>query len=104
MSVTLDLPGPGVVIVNSGGSTRFDANPSSARCSITKGMDTTTDPVFFAQNHNTANARRMPIGSTNGFVEAAAGPQTYNLVCMSNVGDANIEDGMLTAIFTPNQY
>src|SRR5947209_4289745 len=65
-SLTLDLPAPGVVILNSGGYAVFNANPSSVQCSITKRTNVSHEPQIFAQNHNDPNARRMPIATRAG--------------------------------------
>ena len=62
-SLTLDLPAPGVVILNSGGYAVFNANPSSVACSITKGTNISHQPQVYAQNHNDPNAKRMPNGA-----------------------------------------
>src|SRR3954447_11759821 len=75
-SLTLDLPAPGVVILNSGGFAVFNANPSSVACSITKGINISHEPQVYAQSHNDPNAKRMPIATTRGFREKDAGPKT----------------------------
>src|SRR5882724_5820617 len=46
-SLTLDLPAPGVVILNSGGYAIFNANPSSVACSITKGTNISHQPQVY---------------------------------------------------------
>jgi hypothetical protein len=102
-SVTLDLPGPGIVIANSSGFARFDDNPSSVICEVTKSNAVGT-AFITAENHNLSNARRMPISYTQGFVETAAGPQTYNMVCRVNVGNLAVQNVILTAVFVPNRY
>jgi hypothetical protein len=103
-SVTLDLPAPGVVILNSGGYAVFNANPASVACSITKGTNISHQPQVYAQNHNDPNARRMPIATTRGFREADAGLKTYNFVCGANVGSVDLIDIILTGIYTPKRY
>jgi hypothetical protein len=102
-SVTLNLPGPGVVILNSGGWVVFNDNPSGVVCAITTGTTISGEPQVVAQNHNVANARRMPIATTRGFRETSGGPKTYNLVCTPQ-GDADLFDVILTATFGPRRY
>jgi|SRR5436190_2175336 hypothetical protein len=103
-SLTLDLPAPGVVIVNSGGYAIFNANPSSVACSITKGTNISHQPQVYAQNHNDPNAKRMPVATTRGFREADAGPKTYNFVCGANIGSVDLIDIILTGIYTLKRY
>lgn len=103
-SLTLDLPAPGVVIINSGGYAIFNANPSSVACSITKGTNISHQPQIYAQNHNDPDARRMPIATTRGFREADAGPKTYNFVCGANVGSVDLIDIILTGIYTSKRF
>jgi hypothetical protein len=103
-SVTLTLPGPGIVIVNSGGYASFSENPSSAKCAITKGTVIGSEPIIYAQNHNLANARRMPIASTRGFQESTGGNKIYNLVCYADAGVTSLWSVMLTAVFAPQRY
>jgi hypothetical protein len=103
-SLTLDLPAPGVVILNSGGYAVFNTNPSSVACSITKGTNISHQPQVYAQNHNDPNAKRMPIATTRGFREADAGPKTYNFVYGANVGSVDLIDIILTGIYTTKRY
>jgi hypothetical protein len=103
-SITMNLPGPGMVILNSGGYAEFDDNPSSVTCSITKQTSIPSQPRVIAQNHDLSNARRMPIATTRGFRETSGGTKTYNLVCVTNVGSAEVNDVILTAIFAPRRY
>jgi hypothetical protein len=88
-SLTLDLPAPGIVILNSGGFAVFKDNPSSVVCAIVKGTNVSRQPQVIAQNHNVTNARRMPIATTRGFREPEAGPKTYNFVCGASVGSVD---------------
>ena len=99
-SVTLNLPAPGVVILNSSGFAIFNDNPSGVVCAITKTTSTAGEPIVVGQNHNVTNARRMPIAATRGFVETAAGSQTYNYVCSAQ-GDASLSKVILTAVYVP---
>jgi hypothetical protein len=106
-SVTLDLPGPGVVVVNSGGYVIFSEEFSSGVvCSITKETDHSQDPLFVAQGDPDTNARRIPLGSTRGFREKEGGPQTYNLVCAATTAKTTVtlRDILLTAIYVPKRY
>jgi hypothetical protein len=103
-SLTLDIPAPGVVILNSGGYAVFKDNPSSVACSITKGTNISGQPQVYAQNHNVFNARRMPMATTRGFRESEAGPRTYNLVCGANVGSVDLLDIILTGVYTRKRY
>ena len=103
-SLTLDLPAPGVVVLNSGGYAVFNADPSSAVCSITKRTNISGEPQVKAQNHNDPNAKRMPIATTRGFQEKDAGPKTYNFVCTAAVGSVDLIDIILTGIYTPKRF
>jgi hypothetical protein len=102
-SVTMDLPGPGNVILNSGGFALFLSNPAGYVCAITKGTATAGEPLVVGQNHNVANARRMPIATTRGFKETAGGPKTYNFVCQAQ-GTTSLFYALLTAVFAPQHY
>jgi hypothetical protein len=102
-SVTLNLPGPGVVVVNSGGYAEFDATPSVLRCSITT-LSVITIPQVAAEGQNIPNARRMPIATTRGFRETSGGTKTYNLVCRTVLGTVELNDVILTAVFAPRRY
>jgi hypothetical protein len=103
-SLTLDLPAPGIVILNSGGYAIFKANPSSVECSITKRTNISGQPLVIAQNHNLPRANRMPIATTRGFREPDAGPNTYNFVCGASVGSVDLSDIILTGIYTRRRF
>jgi hypothetical protein len=103
-SLTIDLPSPGVVIVNSGGYTVFNDNPSSVACSITKQTNISHEPQIYVQGRNEPNAKRMTVATTRGFREREAGPKTYNFVCGANVGKVDLVDIVLTGIYVPKRY
>lgn len=99
--VTMNLPAPGVVIANAGGWAVFNDNPSSILCAISKTTSTSGQPFIIAQNHNEANARRMPTPVTRGFVEDTAGSHTYYFVCRTHLGSSGHNDAMLTTVYVP---
>jgi hypothetical protein len=102
-SVRMNLPGRGVVILNSGGFAVFNTNPSGFVCAIKKGTTIGDAPLVVGQNHNETNARRMPVATTRGFLEAAGGNKTYNFVCHAQ-GSTSLFDVILTAVFAPQRY
>ncbi len=99
--VTMDLPAGGVVILNAGGWATFNDNPSSILCAISQTTSIGTQPFIIAQNHNVANARRMPTPVTRGFVETTGGTKTYYFLCRTHLGSSSHDDAMLTAVYVP---
>lgn len=103
-SVTLDLPGAGVVIANASAYAQFVDDPSGVICGIVRqGAQKSSPGAVIAQNHADLDAKRMPVAATAGFVETAAGAQTYNLVCLAQQ-EAELHDAILTVVYAPNSY
>ena len=101
-SLTLDLPGAGIVVVSSGGYAVFNEDPTSVSCAITKGKSLGGQPLLIVGTGRPPNARRLPMATTRGFLElAGGGGTTYNFVCSAPVGSASLKDLMLTVVYAP---
>jgi hypothetical protein len=102
------LPGPGVVVLNSGGYAEI-VNVSGVTCGISKRRTLTDTPVVIAYSESSdpPEAHRMSIATTRGFRETRGGRRTYFLVCAS-VGvvgqNPTVNNAILTAVFAPQRY
>ena len=100
-TVTLELPGNGLVIVNASGTFfNFGTTNSIGRCSITQGTSWESSNVFLtADISSTSGVKYAAFGATRAF-PLAAGTQTFNLVCDCNAGDTiSILRTQLNAVF-----
>jgi len=106
-SVTLNLPGPGLVVVNSGGHMIAESDGSLLRCAIAQsdsGLTIEQDYYFnIGGNSGFGNARKT-VGSTRAFREKKAGEHTYQLKCVRLFGTARVFHPVLTAVFVPKIY
>ncbi len=102
LTLTLNAPAAGHVIVNTSYYVRFESAAVDVDCRITQ-TATLEGLRFRIQGTNAGDADRTPVAGTRGF-QVAAGPQTFNLVCRADSGTASIFDGVLTAIYVPQLY
>jgi hypothetical protein len=103
-TVTIDTPTSGYVVLNTGGYAFANSGDILARCSITTGS---TVDLNLSMNLDVASADRMPIGTTRTFTINKAflgspNQMTYNFVCDTSAGTAQMQDVTLSAIFIPD--
>jgi hypothetical protein len=105
VSVTINAPTPGKVIVNASGFFEFNSSGSDqAACEITTSATTIDGNFAFraAEDFSGAGTRMeyVPFSGTRGF-NVPAGPTTFNLLCQRNAsGNVGGENAQLTAIYT----
>jgi hypothetical protein len=98
-SVTLRLPGPGVVIVNSAGYVFFNSGAGFG-CSIDRRTSFAPGVPEFGGSGDANNSATL--AGTRGFREATGGIKTHNLICVG--GNVTAKDAVLTAIYVPERY
>jgi hypothetical protein len=100
-NITVEIPYPGVVVVNASGYFRFDSADGEITCSITDGA-TIAPPYLNTNGSTTAADQRTILAGTRAFEETTSGVKTYNLVCSPGIGDdVDIFDAVVTAIYAP---
>lgn len=103
-TVTLELPGKGLVIVNASGYfTSSSATDDNARCSITQDTSIEMTHLMVSGFVGTNSVEWAPFGMTRAF-PLEAGRHTFNLVCESVQGaspwrNIHIKDSQLNAVF-----
>ncbi len=101
-TVTLELPGKGLVIVNASGHfQRIGTADSTGVCAISQGTLSDNDHWLIAGPMNVANAiDNLPFGTTRA-LPLDAGPQTFNLICkkLSETGTIALRNSHLNAVF-----
>jgi hypothetical protein len=102
LTITLNAPAAGHVIVNTSYYVLFNSAAVEVDCRITQ-TAALEGLRLRIQGTNAGDADRVPVAGTRGFA-VAAGPQTFNLVCRAVSGTAAIFDGVLTAIYVPQLY
>jgi len=102
-SITLDLPGPGTVVVFSSGYFKSTTAGTTIACSITKTDDTENDfKLRWGGSGLPGSNNWTTFSGTRGFDEAAAGPVTYNFVCSASSESPQVDDAIMTAIYSPS--
>jgi hypothetical protein len=99
-TVTVEAPGPGVVVATGNLSVSFAAN-SSALCAVTTENAIATPFVSASAG---SSSQSLPISTTRAFPVSAAGAVTVNLLCRMTVGVGNYPYPALTALFVPTTY
>ena len=104
VSLTVTIPGPGVVIINTSGYVRFDGADGQISCSIRNTPDPTSGEPFVRANGSNAGGAdaRQVISATRGFTEGTEGTYTYRFVCdVDTNGIHNFYEPYMTAIYVP---
>ena len=104
-SVTITAPAAGVVIVNANGWFNLKNSVSNhARCSVTTGGFVQTATAIRARFPTFISDLFVPMARTRVFPLAGPGSVTYNLVCDKVVGNIDINDATMSAIYVPQTY
>ena len=100
-TIGITAPTAGAVIVNVSGYFNIVAGGSQAFCSITTGQIVSgLDEINIKGG---TNFDFIPFAGTRGF-EVNVGTSSFNFVCSEFMGDINISDVKLTAMFFPLRY
>ena len=109
VSLTLNAPQAGYVIVSTSGYFDFNGEDGVARCSITEGSVTylpfTNLIIIEAAAYATGGGPYASFGATRGF-SVSKGANSFQLLCDTSFSDGTIEigDPQLTAIYVPTAY
>ena len=107
VSVVLDSPAPGFVVVTANGYTHLGtAGIDQVRCSITSGsVAIDFNREFWTDDHGIEGGDPyVPFSSTSVFPVLGGSSTTYRLVCAQHNGDVEIRDSSITALWVSSRY